>query len=346
MTIRNKILPLFKSDLDHVLSLVGDNFRALSNQSTLITGASGFIGSWMLETAIYAAQEFGFPVEISIITRNKNAFLSGFPHLNKFKGLNVIETDVRNYQSKNKFEYIVHAAAIYPSPGDSLSDKEIVEIQTTGTKNVLSATNAHSRFLYLSSGAVYDRAQARSPIKENSPLLSTNKSTAYAKGKIEAEREVLSTQDQLSNAIFSIARCFSFIGPRMDIVRPYAASDFIHAAMTKQQISMRTDGQAVRSYMYAADLAVWLWNILFRGHAGEIYNVGSSDEITIANLAKEITCEISPGADVTATKEVITEGDYYVPDVSYAQSELELSQTFTLREAIKKTSQYYATGGL
>ena len=78
-----------------------------------------------------------------------------------------------------------------------------------------------------------------------------------------------------------IARCFAFVGPDLPMNANYAIGNFIHDALNEDFIAVKGDGLAVRSYMDQEDLAIWLWRLLQYGKAGEAYNVGSDQAITI-----------------------------------------------------------------
>ena len=101
----------------------------------------------------------------------------------------------------------------------------------------------------------------------------------------------------------------------------------------------------LRSYLYAADLAIWLWKILFDGASARPYNVGSSAPISIADLAAAVRdalgAKVAKVAIEIAQKPTPSQPpSCYVPDTTRAQSELALREWIDLPEAIRRTAQW------
>jgi dTDP-glucose 4,6-dehydratase len=102
------------------------------------------------------------------------------------------------------------------------------------------------------------------------------------------------------------------------------------------------DGSPRRSYLYASDLAIWLWTILFNGQSCRPYNVGSSQSISIADLANRVAAQFPRQIEVEI-KGVVDPGksiEQYVPNIDRAKDELGLDQFITFTDATKKTIEF------
>jgi dTDP-glucose 4,6-dehydratase len=112
--------------------------------------------------------------------------------------------------------------------------------------------------------------------------------------------------------------------------------------MTGDPILIQGDGTPYRSYLYAADLAIWLWTILFKGKSCYPYNVGSDEDLTIAKLAEVFASTFASKVEVVIAKEPILgkPAERYVPSVKRAFSELQLKPLISLRESIVRTIDY------
>jgi dTDP-glucose 4,6-dehydratase len=141
----------------------------------------------------------------------------------------------------------------------------------------------------------------------------------------------------------TIARCFAFVGPYLDLNIHYAIGNFIRDAIKGGPIIVNGDGTPIRSYLYAADLAVWLWTMLFKAKSATAYNVGSSLPISVAELAYKVAAVMSDKCEVLIAKKPsqITERQLYVPCIDKAKNELNLKCSINLDDAIKKTIGFY-----
>jgi dTDP-glucose 4,6-dehydratase len=128
----------------------------------------------------------------------------------------------------------------------------------------------------------------------------------------------------------------------------FAIGNFIGDALAGRNISIRGDGTPMRSYLYAADLAIWLWTLLLA--EGEprasprVFNVGSGDAISIRDLALAVIEELNPNLSVQIASKRIAGAPLlqYVPDVREAEIRLGLRPMIGLREGIRRTADWYS----
>jgi dTDP-glucose 4,6-dehydratase len=141
-----------------------------------------------------------------------------------------------------------------------------------------------------------------------------------------------------------IARCFAFVGPHLQLDENFAIGNFLSSLLKNQKIVIHGDGTPVRSYMYAADLVIWLITILIKGKNCYPYNIGSEEEISIKNLAKTIAgfSKKPLAVKIKIKKSNSYKIDRYVPSTQRARKELGLKQHIRLSDGILKTIKFHS----
>jgi nucleoside-diphosphate-sugar epimerase len=338
----NKVLD---DDLDHILELTGNLWEELRDRRLFLTGGTGFFGMWILESFVAANEKFKLNASIVVLTRDANAFKAKAPRLAKNKAIQFHIGDVRDFNfPEGEFNYIIHAAADFGKTDPLVCFNTIVE----GTRRTLDfAAQANTKkFLFLSSGAVYGKQAVdatRIPEDYIGAPNSIDKTAAYGEGKRAAEF-LCAYYSQKYGIETKIARCFAFVGPYMPLDAHFAIGNFIRDALKGASINIQGDGTPRRSYMYATDLTIWLWTILLRGQSCRAFNVGSEEEISIADLAHMVANISEKNIEIKIAKspDPGTLVDRYIPSTKGAQTELGLKHTVPLEEAIRKTVKFYS----
>jgi dTDP-glucose 4,6-dehydratase len=275
--------------LAHVLAHTGSLWDSVDGKRIFVTGGTGFFGRWALESYVAACDQLRIKSNATFLTRRPDDFRRAAPALANHPAIEMLAGDVRTFDfPSSEFAAVLHLATDADVGLIDRQPREIVDTIVDGTRRVLDFAQAcrAERLLHASSGAVYGK-QPRdlSHIPEDyrgAPLMNAPRA-AYAEAKRLAEVLcVLAHQCQGLGAVN--ARCFAFVGPLLPTGRGYAIGNFLGDALAGQPICVNSDGSAVRSYLYAADLAIWLWTLLFRGTPGTAYNVGSDTEVSIARL--------------------------------------------------------------
>jgi len=334
-----------KSDEDDFPGGVGKDWLKFTNKDIFITGGTGFVGKWLLKSLILANRKYALNCRISLLTRNSALFLKLNPQFAIDSSLSFIDGDVRYLKPLNqKFDFIVHGATDVASLTPSLN---VFDVGYSGTKAVLDfAVNSNVEgFLLISSGAVYGgQLQGIDVIPESYCGFPDRFGSASSYGLAKVASEWLVTEYARAYGFNAkIARCFSFVGPYLPMDRHFAIGNFIKDACDGSAIKVSGDGKAVRTYLYAADLAVWLWKILTSENIEAVYNVGGSRPISIESLAHLVGKLINPNAEVQIGKNQSKSTQYsrYVPDVTLANNILGLSEKFSLEDSILRTANWY-----
>jgi dTDP-glucose 4,6-dehydratase len=174
----------------------------------------------------------------------------------------------------------------------------------------------------------------------------TSPRSAYAEAKRMAET-LCSIAAANGGPAATIARCFAFAGPRLPLDAHFAAGNFVDDVLDGRPVRVQGDGRAVRSYLYPADLTVWLWALLSRGEPGRAYNVGSERPVSILELAHATAAAGGPGQAVVVEggSPDAGAGDYFVPSTSRIRSELGVAEGITLEDGLRRTLDWHCEAG-
>ncbi len=334
-------------DLDHVLLHTDGLWDDLRGQRLFVTGGTGFFGCWLLESFLWANERLRLGAKMTVLSRSPEAFAEKAPHLAWNPAVTLQAGDVCSFAfPPGHFSYVLHCATEASAALNRDNPLGMIETVTSGTRRALEFAQACGarRFLLASSGAVYGtQPPGLSHVPEDYPGAPdcSRAASAYGEGKRLAE---------LFGAVFAekhglevlIARGFAFVGPYLPLDTHFAVGNFLRDGLAGGPIEVGGDGTPFRSYLYAADLAIWLWTILLRGTPGRAYNVGSEDAKTIAEIAQAVAVCFSPALPVRISRAPIpgAAASQYVPSARLAKSELGLEAWIGLEEALRRTLRW------
>jgi len=336
----------FADDLYEVHARVGADWQAFRNARMFITGATGFIGRWLLETLRHADAVEQLGVEVTILTRDPEAFARKAPNLAEWSRLSVLRGDVKSFAfPEGECTHVVHAATEASAELNTNNPRAMFDTVVAGARRVLdfAVEKKAARVLNLSSGAVYGpqpwEVEHVTEDWRGSPDC-TNPVNAYAEGKRAAEMLCAIYGKQFGLHITS-ARIFAVLGPYLPLDTHFAAGNFLRDAMAGRKIVVQSDGRACRSYIYAGDLAAALWVMLARGPAGRAFNLGSEEVVSIRELAERVAAVLgSAGHEVLGRPDVGWNPGRYAPDMSAFTAEFGPAQRVSLEEAILRTARW------
>jgi dTDP-glucose 4,6-dehydratase len=335
------------NDLKHILTHTELLWDELNNQKIFITGGTGFFGCWLLESFAWANDNLDLNASALVLTRSIDAFRRKAPHLVSHPAIQFYEGDVRSFSfPEGSFSHIIHAATSASLQLNEENPLLMFDTIVQGTRHVLEfarCCNAR-KFLFTSSGAVYGKQPLEITNVSEDYMGAVNpldQRSAYGEGKRVAEF-LCSLYTRQYGVEVKIARCFAFVGPYLPLDIHYAIGNFIRDGMKGKTICVKGNGTPYRSYLYASDLMIWLWTILFKGISCRPYNVGSGQGITIRELAEIVADQFDhkPQIKILQKPKQNQRPERYVPSVQRADAELGLKQLINLPDAIRRTMNW------
>lgn len=340
---------LLSADLDHILDHTRDLWEQVRGKRVFVTGGTGFFGCWLLESFCWANDHLDLRASVTVLTRNPQTFARKAPHLAAHPAIRLYVGDVRSFDfPSGEFSHVIHAATEAGAQLNGENPLLMLDTIVEGTRHTLEFARhcGTPKFLLTSSGGVYgkqppdlthipeDYVGAPDPLEPRS---------TYGEGKRLAEH-LCALHARQYGIQTKVARCFAFVGPYLPLGIHFAVGNFIRDGLRGGPIQVEGDGTPYRSYLYAADLAIWLWTILCKGESCRPFNVGAEQAISIAELAHLVATCFRPAPPVHVALQLQTGRlpERYVPSAQRAMRELNLRQTVDLQESIKRTIRWYS----
>ena len=334
------------SDLKEINENSASDLEEIVNKPLVITGASGFVGTWLTLSWVAAYKKFNGRGQLLITSRNPQSLIPLTKVVDANSPLTALSIDIRNLEIPSEFRNgnLIHAATPASAALNASDPAAMLKVIIEGQERVLAeAVRMNNKVLFLSSGAVYGRQPLdleRIPETwEGAPQIGDSNS-AYHEGKRVAELmgNIAASKQGLH---FITARLFAFIAPFLPLGTHFAAGNFIRDAVTSNKIEIQSGGGSIRSYLYATDLCSSLWALLARGQSTSAYNVGSSEEISIRQLANVVAEAGSPGTAVlTLGKDTTNNTTRYLPSVNKIEVDLRWKQIVPLADSINRTIEW------
>lgn len=307
--------PIIEDDLRRIVSCRLP-WERLFGKTVLISGANGFVPSYMLETLLYLNESVGAGTRVIALVRNAERATRRLGHLAGRPDLSIVVQNVQDpYAGPAAVDFVIHAASQASPKFYSTDPVGTFAANIMGTWRMLeTARDAQSEgLLFFSSGEVYGRIEDPSiPVSETSfgSVDPVDLRSCYAEGKRGGETLCACWHSQFGIPA-KIVRLSHTYGPRMDLNDGRVFSDFVADVVAGRDIVMKSDGSARRPFCYLADTIQGIFTVLLRGNSGEAYNVGSDSEISILELA-ELLCRLFPERKIGVVRQERHPDDPYL----------------------------------
>lgn len=307
----NKII---SEDLTFILNenVAWNEFK---NLSILITGANGFLASYLVKTLLAASKKFELNLKIYAVVRSLiNA--DRLSELNTSDGLILYEHNLSNTLPRDfpKTDWIIHAASKASPKFYGEDPIGTFKPNSIGTLNLLehAVENNTQKFLFVSSGEIYGMVRPGDIINENTygSIDTMNIRSSYAESKRMGEL-LTAIWSKKHNICGLVVRPFHTYGPSLYLDDGRVFSDFVSNIINNESIILKSDGNAERPFCYITDAVLGILTILIYGSSGEAYNLGNPDgNISIINLANMLS-KLIPERNVEVVKKA-SESDNYL----------------------------------
>ena len=342
---------ILEQDLDAALERTRSFWTDMDGARLLLTGATGFVGTHMLESVRHARARAGANVRVVAPARNPERLYSRLPWTRDAAWLQVVTGNVHRFAlPPGAIDLAIHSANT-ASPAEIADDPLAIArmvVEGSSRTYALAAAAGARRVLQLSSGSVSGAHYVPSkPITEDDAGVPEGNAPAerLARAKRDAEQALLSAAREPGAPAVMFARGFALGGPWLPLDSAFAFGNFLGAAMRGGPVIVSGDGTPVRSYLYSADMVVWLWTLLLRGESGRAYNVGSEFAVTIGELAHRIAALVGGTVEVAGVPAAGARAHWHVPDLTRVRGEMGLEETVPLNDAIVRTARWWGERG-
>ena len=350
-------------DLEYIAGRLTGEFPCLEGHKLLITGGAGFLGHYLVQSALHwNATRATRPISVTVFDN----YVRGVPEwLKKIAGDPQLRLEKHDLAeplpaSMDDFQYIIHAASI-ASPTYYRKDPiGTMDANVNGLRNLLEYARARKHtvaavqgFLFYSSSEIYG-----DPTPENIPTPETYRGNVsctgpracYDEAKRYGETLCVNFAGQVGIPV-KMARPFNNYGPGLKITDRRVLPDYARDILNGRDIVLLSDGSPQRTFCYVADAICGYYKVLVRGRAGEAYNIGvEKPEIPMFQLAEKVVTIARElfGYNGKVVREASNDREYLLdnphrrcPVIEKARRELGYDPTIALEEGLRRSLLWY-----
>ena len=271
-------------------------YISFHNKNVLITGATGLIGSYLVDALCLKNKEENSLNKIYVLGRSQRKLKNRFDWHGKYQPFYII-TDLMNDEFPNgyEFDYIVHAASNADPKSYSTFPVETILTNIKGAEHVLEYCKIHlsCKVLLTSTYEIYGKHSSDEYFEDDYGYLDPNNlRSGYPESKRVAELLFRSYYIE-HNVQGIIARLPSVYGPTMLSTDNKAHAEFLRSGLNHKDIILKSEGSQRRTYCYVGDVASGILKILLDGVVGESYNISNPSSIVSIKEFAEIVADVT-----------------------------------------------------
>ncbi len=295
-----RVTPTILDDARHVARRHAETLDPLAGTTVLVTGASGFLMSYVLDV-VAASNDLrgGDPCRIIAVNNLSSGLADRVAHLVSRPDVRFLEHDVAQPLDPGEpVRWIVHGATMASPTFYRRFPLETIDVNVTGTRWLLELARAQdvAGMIYMSSSEIYgDPEPAAIPTPEDyrGIVSCTGPRACYDESKRIGETLATVYHRMHGTRVVSI-RPFNVYGPGQRLDDGRVVPDLLSAAIERRPLVLLSDGRPTRSFCYARDAAAGILCALVAGEPGTAYNVGNDAEVSMAELARAVAAAAGP----------------------------------------------------
>lgn len=320
----------------------------MPNRRYLVTGGAGFIGSHLTEALLRGG------ANVTVVDNFSTGRLKNIVHLDGHPQFQLVSGTILNESLVDKLveraDAVFHLAA---AVGVELIVNHPLESLTTnirGSEIVLEMAHRYrKRVLITSTSEIYGK-NANGPLKEDGDrILGSPLKSRWAYSTSKAVDEILAYTYWKEKGIPTvIVRLFNTVGPRQTGTYGMVIPRFVQQALRRDPITVHGDGKQTRCFLHVQDAVKALADLIERPEAaGEAFNIGSQEEVSIEHLARQVIHLTQSTSDIVhipydeAYEQGFEDMTRRVPDIAKAKRFIGFEPTMKLQEILKTVIDYY-----
>ncbi len=298
----------------------------------VITGGSGFVGSYLCEKLINDGHK------IIVIDNLLTGSTENINDLLDNENFSFIEQDVQDHiEIEDKVDYVLHFASAASPKAYTEHPVNTLKAGSVGTINTLGLAKKHSaEYLLASTSEVY-----------GDPLISPQNEEYWGNVNPNGERSMYDEAKRFAEAAVAtysrsyglktkIVRIFNTYGPRMQLNDGRVVTNFIVQALRNENITIYGDGTQTRSFSYVEDTVAGIISLM-NSTEYDVFNIGNPNEMTVGKLAEKIIELTDSTSEIKYLELPNDDPKQRKPDITKAKTKLNWEPKVNLDEGLAKT---------